>query len=293
MKSIKFSAIGTVWRIDIDGALVNTQAKEVERKIKARIELFDATYSRFRDDSLVAQIAKAAGRYKFPDDAKPLFDIYRQLYDVTKGKVTPLIGGLMVEAGYDANYSLTPQSQLHTVPAWDDVCEYAHPWLTVKQPLVLDFGAAGKGYLVDIIGSLLDSEGVESYMIDAGGDILRKGTGTVKIGLEHPIRLDEVIGVAELGQGSICASSGSRRKWAGLHHIMDPATTHPVRSVVAVWAMANTAMAADIIATALFFTEPSDLKKSFTFEFCLVYEDFRFAQSEGFPATLYTNDATS
>jgi len=112
---------------------------------------------------------------------------------------------------------------------------YKHPRLTVYTPVLLDVGAAGKGYLVDIIGELLEEQGTIAYCIDAGGDILRKSMGndTIRIGLEHPSDATQAIGVVELGNGSICGSAGNRRTWAGLHHIMDPQTTKPVRTIIA------------------------------------------------------------
>ena len=51
-------------------------------------------------------MARAAGQYHLPDDAKPMFDLYYKLYAATDGKCTPLIGQVLVDAGYDANYSL-------------------------------------------------------------------------------------------------------------------------------------------------------------------------------------------
>ena len=40
----------------------------------------------------------------------------------------------------------------------------------MKQAAMLDFGAAGKGYLVDIVGQVLENHGIKNYVIDAGGD---------------------------------------------------------------------------------------------------------------------------
>jgi hypothetical protein len=50
-----FDAIGTRWCIDTDEPL----GGEVRDRILDRIRRFDRTYSRFRPDSLVAQVAAA------------------------------------------------------------------------------------------------------------------------------------------------------------------------------------------------------------------------------------------
>lgn len=53
---------------------------------------------------------------------------------------------------------------------------------------------------------------------------------------------------------ALCASAVGRRAWGdGLHHVLDARTGVPVRTVAATWAVAETAMHADAIATALFF----------------------------------------
>jgi thiamine biosynthesis lipoprotein len=288
--TITFEAIGTRWVIDLNQALDSAQLLLIEHKIKERIDIFDKTYSRFLDGSLITEISRTTGVHKFPDDAERLFEFYRQLYDVTAGKVTPLVGNLLIEAGYDAQYSLKPIDKFHPVPLWEDTILYAHPLLTVYEPVMLDFGAAGKGYIVDIIGELLLDEGIASYVIDAGADILRKDSNNTKIrvGLGHPIDPTEAIGVAQLGNGSICGSAGNRRKWAGLHHIMDPDTTKPVRDIIATWAMSATALVADGMATALFFTDPARLRAVFPFEYCLIRRDFSFDHSADFPAELFT-----
>jgi len=52
----------------------------------------------------------------------------------------------------------------------------------------------------------------------------------------------------------------SVRVWAGLHHIVDPRTGEPVRDVAATWVIAGSAMVADGLATALFFTSPAQTR---------------------------------
>ncbi|MFA4872338.1 MAG: FAD:protein FMN transferase [Patescibacteria group bacterium] len=111
---ISFEAIGTHWQIDV----YDKRAQKIERaalfkEIRERIEEFDRTYSRFRDDTLVSAMARAAGTYTLPFDAQPLMDLYLSLYQATGGAFTPLIGDTLAEAGYDAQYSLPPGSAPH------------------------------------------------------------------------------------------------------------------------------------------------------------------------------------
>lgn len=265
------------------------------RAVAGRIEQFDRDYSRFRADSLVSAMARTAGRYQLPPDAQPLFDLYRELYDLTAGAVTPLVGGLLAAAGYDAAYSLRPGT-LTPPPAWPGTLRYEFPHLTLARPVSLDLGAAGKGYLVDLVAGVLRTHGITAYCVDAGGDMAHQGAleaDPLAVGLEHPADAGQVIGVAQLRNQSLCGSAGNRRAWAGLNHIIDPHTRTSPTHLRAVWAVADTTLLADALTTALYFVPPPILAAHYVFEYALVYEDFSLEHSADFPAAFFTTPAIS
>lgn len=283
-----FEAIGTHWEIDVYQALSPQQYQELSTRIQDRIELFDRTYSRFRFDSLFVKMSHEAGEYVLPADAAPMFSLYERLYHLSGGLFTPLIGQTLVDAGYDAEYSLEPKT-LHQPPRWEDVMEYAPPRLNLKQPALLDVGAAGKGYLIDIIGSLLEENGVHSYCIDAGGDILHRNVSgdSIRVGLEHPQDLTQIIGVVNICNQSLCGSAGNRRKWGEFHHIINPFTLSSPQSILAVWVVASSTILADALSTCLFFVPAATLQKEFQFEYLILKDDYSVEQSPGFSAELY------
>lgn len=284
-----FEAIGTRWRIDIDQAIDDEAKDSLLRLVLDRIAVFDKDYSRFRSDSLVAEMARRAGTYDLPGDAEPMLTLYKHLYDLTKGAMTPLVGQLLSDAGYDATYTLTP-GELKTPPRWEDVLEYDYPKLVLKKPALLDFGAIGKGYLIDIVAGVLADAGVTSFCVDAGGDLLyREPSGKpLKIGLEDPSDLGKVVGVAEIKGGSLCGSAGNRRKWDRFHHIMDPRTLESPQHLAAVWTVAKTAIKADALATALYFISPESLLRYYEFEYLLLFPDRTVKASPHFPGELFT-----
>lgn len=266
----EFAALGTRWQIDTDRPLGDSQWAEIDRTV----DTFDRTYSRFRDDSLVARLAAGPTTAEFPPDVLPLLDLYRRLYDGTGGAVTPLIGGTLADLGYDADYTFRPVAAPRTTPAWDDVMTWDGPVVTTRSPVVLDVGAAGKGHLVDILGAQLTSFGVGSWVVDGSGDLRHHAPAddpddTLRVGLEHPWAAGQVIGVAPLSEDALAASAGNRRTWSApsgtgdptrLHHILDPRTGLPTSAVVATWVIAASALVADGLATALFFTDPTDTR---------------------------------
>src|SRR5574343_466893 len=109
---LTFEAIGTSWHIDIADDISDSRQKEVLEKILKRIEIFDKDYSRFREDSLVTAMSKKTGTFQLSEDAKPMFYIYERMYKRTGGSLTPLIGKVMEDAGYDASYTLKPKEKI-------------------------------------------------------------------------------------------------------------------------------------------------------------------------------------
>jgi len=281
---VTFDAIGTRWQIDSAEPLGDA----LESLVRERIAQFDLAYSRFRDDSLVSRLRRAPGSIRLPDDAAPLLDLYRRLYDLTGGAVTPLVGDSLEQLGYDSTYRLRPEGPAVPAVAWDDAIAWDGQSLTAHRPVTVDVGAAGKGYLVDIVGAILAEHGHRDFIVDAGGDMLRHGAGTIRVGLEHPTDATRAIGVIELGSGAVCASATNRRAWGeGLHHVIDPVTGLPTSRVLATWALASTALEADGLATALFFTSPERLASDFDFQYVVVDSTGRVTYSPDLPGEMF------
>jgi FAD:protein FMN transferase len=284
-----FDAIGTHWVVDIFDEVSLEKEKILLQKISERIEFFDKTYSRFRSDSLITEISKNAGRYLLPEDSTKLFSVYRKMYDLTNGLVTPFIGQVLVDAGYDAKYSLTQQRELSKPLSWDDAIKYNELYLDVMVPTILDFGAGGKGYLVDLVAEVLEENGVRSYCVDAGGDMVYKNVKdeSIVVGLEHPEDITKVIGTIKLLNKSLCGSAGNRRTWGNFHHIINPETLSSPKEVLAVWVLSSSTFVADILTTGLFFVSPEIFKEHYDFEYFILKSDYSFEKSKGFEVELF------
>ncbi len=284
---MEFAAIGTQWSIETKQPIKQT----MRDAIMAHINEFDQTYSRFRDDSLVSQLARTPGTYVFPRNVQPLIEWYRQLYTATASAVTPLVGDTLTLLGYDKTYSFQKTSAPVARPVlWEEVMQWRGSTVTTTRPVVLDFGAAGKGYLVDSIGALLEQNGVLSYVIDASGDIRHRGDQEQVIGLEDPRDPTRVIGTMPLhGRSSICASATNRRIWGnGLHHVIDGRTGQPTKEIIATWVMHASTMVADGLSTALFFAHPQQLQAWMPFQFVRMGADGAIEHSPDYMGELFT-----
>ncbi len=135
--------------------------------------------------------------------------------------------------------------------------------LLLPSEAAIDLDAIAKGHAVDRAIAVLRELGIESAIVDAGGDVGLLGEsprpGGWRVGVKHP-RGDGLLGVLTLDGGSV-ATSGDYQRYAVIgdtryHHVLDPATGYPARGVVSVTVAAETAMDADALATAVFVMGP-------------------------------------
>ncbi|MET1038365.1 MAG: FAD:protein FMN transferase [Aeromicrobium sp.] len=285
MHAWTFEAIGTAWQIDTREPL----AEDVQAEVLGCIKRFDTAWSRFRDDSLVADIARGPGEWQMPADADTLFELYDRLHVATGGAVNPLVGRTLSDLGYDAGYSLTASAEPAPVPRWDSV-DWSAPVLTTIEPVLIDVGAAGKGLLVDRVSAIIDRH-THRFTVDASGDIYHGGTTPIRVALEHPGDSSRAVGLVVLDpEDALCASATNRRTWGdGLHHVIDARTGRPTTDVVATWVVtAQSCMWADGLATAHFFAEPGVLADCFQHEYVRMHADGRITWSPGLPGEIFT-----
>ncbi len=282
-----FTALGTHWHITLPGLSANERISAISL-VKCKLEEYEQTYSRFRVDSLVSTMARRAGTYCFPDTIVPIWQLYQQLASITNNRFTPFIGSLVSAAGYDQEYSLQTKS-LKPPPSWDTI-QVSLPTITAHHPVQLDFGAAGKGYAIDLMLTELKTLSIKTATINAGGDSIHMAKNTseeVRVGLEHPLNDQQAIGVVTLQNQSLCGSAGNRRAWGNFHHIIDPATLASPKHILATWVIADSAMLADALATCLFFVEPKQLLRHYEFSYVIVFADQSVTYSSTNQITLF------
>lgn len=277
----RFEAIGTHWEVETSAPL----SPQLAAGVSTLIAEFDATWSRFRDDSSVSAL-RGGGSIPVPPDADAMLSAYRVLSAATDGAVTPLVGASLEALGYDAALTLQPREPIPAPARWDRTLRWDESALTLSAPAVIDVGALGKGRLVDLVGQAL--AGIPGRVtVDASGDLRVRG-GTSRIALEHPYDATRAIGVVEVTDAALCASATTRRAWSGgLHHVVDGRTGLPVREWAATWAIAPDAMMADALATALFFTGGPALAARWGGHWVRMGTDGRVERSAGFDGELF------
>lgn len=124
----------------------------------------------------------------------------------------------------------------------------------------IDLGAIAKGYAVDKAMARLKERGINSAMVNAGGNIYclgTKGKRKWRVGIQHPRKPQNLLFTLEL-ENQAAATSGDYQQYfivdgKRYSHIIDPKTGYPVNNkVISVTITAPTAAQADGLSTALF-----------------------------------------
>ena len=125
--------------------------------------------------------------------------------------------------------------------------------------LKIDVNGIAQGYSVDVIAGYIESQGVQNYLIEIGGEIRVKGrkqpgNQVMRIGIEQPSenKNEEPIiqKIIEMKGGAI-TTSGNYRKYIQngskkLSHLMDPKTGRPIdNEMISVTVKTRDAMSAD------------------------------------------------
>jgi thiamine biosynthesis lipoprotein len=132
-----------------------------------------------------------------------------------------------------------------------------------KPQMMLDFNAIAQGYSVDVLASYLESKGIESYLVELGGEVRAKGTKKNdeywRVGIDKPLEnvADErsLQAVVTLKNRSL-ATSGNYRRYIEVNgrrhsHIINPKTGYSSRTnLLSVTVAASDCMTADAYATA-------------------------------------------
>ncbi len=220
---------GTSWRVTLEPAVDDPGV--VRTAIDAEIARLDAVFSTWRPDSELARFnaAPPSGASGISRDLAVVVAAAEVVRDRTGGAFDIALGSGRIA--------------LASSP----------PLLAKRDPSVrLDCSALAKGYAIDQIGGLLRARGIDSFLIEFGGELLAAGRPW-KVGLEMPLpRRGGVFETVAL-QGAV-ATSG---EYKNPGHIVDP-RGGAGGGLASVSVFHESAMWADAYATGLFVLGPGD-----------------------------------
>ena len=159
----------------------------------------------------------------------------------------------------------------------------------------IDFGGIGKGYITDELVKILTDEGVESAIINLGGNVFglnKKPDGSLwNVAIRDPDEPENYMAAIRIGNSAVITSGGYERYFEEngkiYHHILNPKTGKPSDSnLKSVSIVSKNATLADALSTSLFIMGEKKAieywrKNGADFDIILMTVDNRLLVSEG------------
>ena len=231
--------------------------------VRADFDASERRFSRFRPDSELSRLNRAAGPLAVSASLFDAMRCARGYFELTGGLFDPTVGGALEALGYDRGFAPGALDRASPAPhprpaSFADVGLDAATRTVTRPPGVrLDLGGFIKGRTVDRAARRLPGAGA----VDAGGDAALRGGGPDGDGwlvdVEDPAHPARVVATLRVRDRAVATSAANRRRWrAGgheIHHLVHPRTgrsadTDLAQSTV----LAPSAELADVLAKTAF-----------------------------------------
>lgn len=256
-----FFAMDTYMSITAYGKNAEKALNQAEEKVSELENLWSVT----RENSEIYRINHSNGEsvHVSPETAE-LIDFSLEISEITGGALDCSIYPVLTEWGFTtSDYKIPTDERLSELLDYTDYRKINFNGESVQIPenMQIDSGAVGKGYTGDLITEILEKNGIESALLDLGGNIQtvgKKPDGTEwKIGLRSPF--DEGnFATLEISDCAVITSGGYERYFTGedgetYWHILDPKTGKPAHSgLVSVTVIGGEGRLCDALSTSLF-----------------------------------------
>jgi len=221
---------------------------------------FERQYSRFTTDSITAQINASAGGAVVPIDAecRAILDYAGVCWSLSDG-LFDITSGVLRRIWTKGRTQLPAAEELRPILAlidWQKV-ELSEAGVRLGVPgMEIDLGGVVKEYATDALAQRIRLAGIESAVVNLGGDIFCVGSNPEglpwRIGIKNPDGPGAIaqVGVANAG----LATSGGYERYLEIEgkrfsHLLNPATGMPVESLASVSVIADQSVVAGSVAT--------------------------------------------
>lgn len=256
-----FSLMGAVCALHLY-AENRAAAGQAARAAIIEARRIEGRYSRYRSDSLLAEInrvAQQAGSITLDEEAAGLMDYAYACY-AGSGGLFDVSSGILRRAWNFTTPNPPKQAALDALlpKVGMNKISWASPRLTFPVAgMELDFGGVGKEYAADRAAEICLTHGIQHGLVDLGGDMRVIGAHPDltpwSIGIKHPRRPASLMASVEIRQGAL-ASSGDYERCMVVDgkrygHILNPLTGWPVHGLSSVSVVADRCLVAGSIST--------------------------------------------
>lgn len=272
-KTEYYFAMGTVVDITMYGdSIQNNLNKQIVDRIN---QLSDNIISWRSENSqlyLLNNSYKTGEEYPIDNELREILTMSYKICKDSKGAlditIRPLANLWNIEEANEDNFIVPSEADIETAlskTGYQNI-EFTDDGLVLKKDdMILDFGATGKGYALDVIRDEYIREKADGCILSIGGSVLLYGSKPDNkpwtIGIRDPFGQDgDVLGYLSFtGNVNLCIStSGDYEKYIekdGIryHHILDTKTGYPAnRGLSSVTVVCENGLASDGLSTACF-----------------------------------------
>lgn len=237
----------------------------------AKIEQEISSYS---DKSITAQINNQNDTERtvtLPDHAHTILESSLKISETTQGAFDVTLWPVFKLWDFESQLPDLPgknqlQSALSNVNYQNLVLSDNR--LTISKGQEIDFGGLSKGYAVEAVRIYLKTRGLKNFLIDASGNlgIEWNRSDSIEVTIRHPRTDARFWGRFKINRSCGIATSGDYHFYfmkdrVRYHHILDPKTGMPARPMVSATVIADDAMIADGLSTAVFVMGPKKGKE--------------------------------
>ncbi len=253
-----FFAMDTVIDFSVYGA-----DQELINQMEATVIELDSQLSTTDANSTLSKL-NATGQAEFSPEIAAFFEQALQVCDQTKGTIDISVYPLMTAWGFiSGHYQVPTNEELAALLPLVDYRQISQQDNTISlQPgMQLDLGSVAKGYTGDTLIKMMTDAGIESALINLGGNVQTLGLNPEgkpwQIGIQDP-DLEGYIGIIEAENQAVITSGGYQRFFSDdlghiYSHILDPFSGKPVQNgILSVTIVCNKGLRSDALSTALF-----------------------------------------
>jgi thiamine biosynthesis lipoprotein len=197
---------------------------------------------------------------EIPASLSDLLRLSREYHDASGGLFNPALGKLIAAYGFhdgDVDAETIAAIRLD-IPDMRDLQIDGDRASSHNPHLQIDLGGIAKGYAIGRIAEFLDSNAIDNYVINAGGDLVIAGSRfgrPWRIGIQNPFAPGVVASLELEGRHALFTSGNyARRYHLGedlRHHIIDPRSGTSARGQCSATVLGSDPVRTDVAATAL------------------------------------------
>ena len=272
------AAMGTIFTLDLNVSDQATAEQDMNLAFE-EIDRLEALLSNYRPTSELSRIGREAGSARVVTDPETFRFLERSLYwsRVSNGAFDITVGPLLRAWGFFFHQGRIPsQSELNAVRnkiGWQNIGldpQARTVSFTNHQTMELDPGSIGKGFAVDSVVKILQSQGVTSAFISAGGSTFYAigaipGTPGWPVEIPDPRSPGKIAATIQLKDSSLstgaCTEKFFIKNGHRYCHIFDPRTMRPVEGMLQTTVINPSATDSDALSTVIFVLDPAESRR--------------------------------